>query len=255
MARLIDLSMSSTARGHGTYPASFESRNPPGDDPQGNSGRATTEGGGPGYEGSDPQQMQIVKVVQDLFRRDIASWEADDYVLNGTVQVESPENRAMMLVEDATKEGGQRFNYRPARVKVDTGSAADFVSLEYLKKAGFNIASLKPIPEAEQVNVEGLNRVIYKPKYQANLQWYRQGEMEMNVTPFLVVDHGPFELLLSSRRFAEEAERRLFSLPLVRPRKTRGMHWALEKCETSSQQEADNLGPRTNRDRAQRGET
>lgn len=30
--------------------------------------------------------QQIANVVQGLFRRDFASWEADDYVLNGTVR-------------------------------------------------------------------------------------------------------------------------------------------------------------------------
>ena len=129
----------------------------------------------------------------------------------------------MVLVEDSAKSGGQRFDYRPARVKIDTGSAADFVRLEYLTSAGINTSHLTPIPEANQVAVEGLNRTIYKPKYQINLAWYRQAEAQMNTTQFLVVDDGPFDLLLSSRRFAEEAERRLFSLPLVRPRKTRGM--------------------------------
>lgn len=177
--------------------------------------------------GDEPsgQHQLIVKAVHDIFRRDLASWEADDYVLNGIVKVgdtDTDSSQAVMLVEDPTKLGGQRFDYRPARVKVDTGSAADLVSLEYLTKVGFNIANLKPIPESDQVEVEGLNKAIYKPKYQVNLQWYRQGEAQMNLTPFLVVDHGPFDLLLSSQRFAEEAGRRLFSLPLVRPRKTRG---------------------------------
>lgn len=223
MARLIELSTSSTETGPGTFSSSSGSSGPHGDGLSGGSGKATA-GGGPGDEGSDQQQMQIVKAVQDLFRRDIASWGADDYTLNGTVEMESGESRAMTLVEDTTKSGGQRFNYHPARVKVDTGSAADFVSLEYLTKAGFDLAILKPIPEGQQTEVEGFNRAIYKPKYQASLRWYRQGEMNMNVTPFLVVENGPFDLLLSSRRFAEEAERRLFSLPIVRPRKTRGMH-------------------------------
>jgi len=168
-------------------------------------------------------QNQIIKVVQDIFKRDLASWEADDYVINGTVQVDKPENKAMVLVEDSAKSGGQRFDYRPARVKVDTGSAADFITLKYLTRVGIKISNLTPIPEANQVAVEGLNGTIYKPEYQINLAWYRQAEAQMNTTQFLVVDNGPFDLLLSSRRFAEEAERRLFSLPLVRPRKTRGI--------------------------------
>ncbi len=106
------------------------------------------------------------------------------------------------------------------------------------------MASLEAIPEGEQVEVEGLNKAIYKPRYWANVQWYRQGEMQVTTMPFLVVDHGPFELLLSSRRFAPEAERRMFALPLVRPRKTRG--------ENNTDKDELRLitGSRTNRSRA-----
>ena len=153
-------------------------------------------------------------------------------MLNGTLRVDNPETTATVLLEDPTKDGGQRFKpvpaeirrYYPARVKVDTGSGADFVSLEYLINAGFNITNLQPIPVAKQVEVEGLNKVVYKPEYRVNLKWYRQGEVQLNDVSFLVVDCGPFYMLLSSRRFAEQAERKLFALPLVRPRKKRGKH-------------------------------
>ena len=172
---------------------------------------------------SGQEQTQIVNVVRDLIRRDLGSLAADDYVINGTVQFDNLNHeRGMILVEDTARAGGDRFVYRPARIKLDTGSRADFVTREYLARIGFNIDSLAAIPEAQQQGVEGLDKVIYRPTHQANLQWYRQGEAQMNITPFLVIDHGPFDLLLSSRRFAEEAERRLFSLPLVRPRKTPG---------------------------------
>lgn len=178
----------------------------------------------PSTEHHDHQQ--IFKAVQGIFRRDLAAWEADDYVLNGTVRIDRLEEKdqAMVLAEDPDKGGGEWFNYCPARIKVDTGSAADFVTLDYLECVGFNLASLQEIPESENQPVEGLNKAIYKSKYRVNLQWYRQGEMQMNTTLFLVVDHGPFEVLLSSRRFAEEAERHIFSLPIVRPRRTKGQH-------------------------------
>ena len=77
------------------------------------------------------QQQQIVRATQDLFRRDLASWAADDYILNGRVQVDGAEecdsntDGAKMLVEDPAKRGGQRFSLQPVWIKVDTGSAAD----------------------------------------------------------------------------------------------------------------------------------
>lgn len=184
----------------------------------------------------DPQShdhLQLEVALRDTLRTSLTSWAVDGYVLNGTVRVEDsdPETTATVLVEDPTKEGGERFKhvsaavvpYYPARIKMDTGSTNDFVTLNYLERAGFNVDRLSPIPDEEQVEIEGLNHVMYKPRFKVNLKWYRQGESQMNDIPFFVVDQGPFDLLLSSHRFAVEAERRLFSLPLVRPwkRKTR----------------------------------
>ncbi|KAL1875248.1 hypothetical protein Daus18300_003319 [Diaporthe australafricana] len=182
----------------------------------------------------DGDHLQLEVAQRHNFRTGLNSLAVDDFILNGVVRVENsdPETTATVLVEDPTKEGGDRFRpvpaavvpYYPARIKMDTGSTDDFVTLNYLTRAGFNIESLKPIPEDEQDEIEGLNRVMYKPRFKVNLKYYRQGESQMNDITFFVVDQGPFDLLLSSRRFAEEAERHLYpySLPMVRrKRKTR----------------------------------
>jgi hypothetical protein len=183
-----------------------------------------------GSQGGD--QLQVA--LRDTLRTSLTSWAVDGFAFNGIVRVDGsdPKTAATVLVEDPTKEGGERFRpvpaavvpYYPARIKIDTGSTEDIVTLDFLDRAGYNMDSLRPIPKDEQVEVEGLNQVMYKPRFKVNLQWYRQGESQMNDIPFLVVDQGPFDLLLSSHRFAEEAERRLFSLPLARSRKkkTRG---------------------------------
>lgn len=212
-----------------------------------NAPRAVAEHGAQGRS-HDSDHLQVA--LRDTFRTSLSSWASDSYVLNGIVRVEDSdaETTATVLVEDPTKEGGERFRpvpaavvpYYPARIKMDTGSTDDFVTLDYLARAGFNIEKLRPIPEDEQVEVEGLNQVMYKPRFKVNLKWYRQGESQMNDIPFFVVDQGPFDLLLSSRRFAAEAERRLFSLPLVRPwrspwkRKTRGkLRSGVEKTKSN----------------------
>ncbi|KAK0723432.1 hypothetical protein B0T26DRAFT_871278 [Lasiosphaeria miniovina] len=213
MAKLTELSVSATV----------DTSRRPADGSSGAEGKVEAEAGGvsSGFRSTDQHQMQIVKAVQNLIRRDLGSLEADDYVINGTVQLENHE-RGMILMEDPTRTGGDRFDYRPARIKLDTGSRADFVTREYLARIGFDFGSLIEIPEVQQEDIEGLDKAIYKPTHRVNLPWYRQGEAQSNLTRFLVVDSGPFDLLLSSRRFAEEAERRLFSLPLVgRPRKTK----------------------------------
>lgn len=187
-------------------------------------------------QGGDHLQLEVA--LRHTLRTSLNSLAVDDFILNGVVRVEdsNPETAATVLVEDPTKEGGERFRpvpaavvpYYPARIKMDTGSTDDFVTLDYLTRAGFNIDNLKPIPEDEQDEIEGLNHVMYQPRFKVNLKYYRQGESQTNDIMFFVVDQGPFDLLLSSRRFAEEAERRLYSLPMVRrwrnpwKRKTRG---------------------------------
>ena len=132
-------------------------------------------------------------------------------------------------MENPLRTGGERFKhisteiieYYPGRVKLDTGSEADFVSLSYLMQAGFTMDALKPIPVAQQAQVEGINGAKYTPKFEVDLKWFRQGKALTNTGRLLVVDQAPFDILLSSRRFSREAARQLVSLSLVRPRKPR----------------------------------
>lgn len=64
----------------------------------------------------------------------------------------------MVLVEDNTQTGGKRFRYKPARIKIDTGSAADFVTLEYLKQIKYNLGDMVEIPESEREAVGPQNK-------------------------------------------------------------------------------------------------
>ncbi|KAM7183206.1 hypothetical protein V8F33_013733 [Rhypophila sp. PSN 637] len=208
-------------------------------------------------------QDQVHGVVQNTFQQDVASWQADEYIFNGVVQVDLDNNASttalgMVALEDATKTGGQRFTYSPARIKIDTSPAADFVSFEYLQRAGFNLANLQDIPESEQRQIEGLDRLLYTPRHIVTLQWYRQGEQHMNTTKFFVVGGNkngpPFDLVLSTRGFAEEAERRLFSSSLLRARKTQGKN-IRHDLVPSALLPANRGGPiRTNRSRLPSGQ-
>ena len=153
------------------------------------------------------------------FLRTLESLHSSDYVENASVAVENP-----------LKGEGHRFRhvsaeiteYHPGRVKLDTASKANFVSLDYLLQAGFDQSALKPIPTDQQAEVEGLNGARYTPKHEINLKWHREGESLTNVGRFLVVEQAPFDILLASNRFAEEVVRRLVSLPLYRAKKSRG---------------------------------
>ncbi|KAL8742249.1 MAG: hypothetical protein Q9190_005240 [Brigantiaea leucoxantha] len=161
---------------------------------------------------------------QDLQRRrsaireQFASLEASNYVVDATVLVENPLMTAGQRFKHVSAEIMQFY---PGRVKLDTGSEADFVSLNYLLQAGFTMDFLKAIPTAQQAEVEGIGGAKYTPKFEVELKWFRQGEASTNRGRFLVVDGAPFDILLSSAQFATEAARHLVSLPLVRPRKKR----------------------------------
>ena len=165
------------------------------------------------------QHSQVVRQRRSAIKQQFDTLEASNYIVDATIVVENPLGT-----------GGQRFRnvpaeitqYYPGRVKLDTGSEADFVSLAYLLQAGFKMDSLKAIPLAQQTQVEGIHGAKYTPKYEVDLKWSRRGEATTNSGRFLVVDQAPFDVLLSSRRFAAEAARQLVSLPLVRPRKPRG---------------------------------
>lgn len=166
------------------------------------------------------EHNQTLQQRRSAIQKQFASLEASNYVVDAAVLVENP-----------SKTGGRRFKqvsaeiteYYPGRVKLDTGSEADFVSLDYLLQAGFTQDALKSIPAAQQAQVVGINGAKYTPKFEIDLKWFRQGEALTNVGRFLVIDQAPFDILLSSKKFAPEAARQLVSLPLVRPRKPRSM--------------------------------
>jgi hypothetical protein len=211
MARLTELSM--TASVH----ASTRLADTLAESHSGRRAGRHSEDNGPG-----PTDEQLVQVIKDLALQPLRSLEADDFFVNGTVQLSDPAfEKGMVLVEDETRNGGERFRYKPARIKIDTGSAADFINREYLKRVRYNLADLLEISEGNREGIEGLNKIIYRPTHKAGVQWYLQGETQVQVASFLVVDSGPFDILLSSRNFVPLISS---ALPLVRaPRKTRGM--------------------------------
>lgn len=165
------------------------------------------------------QGGQALQRRRSAIRKQFASLEELNYVMDATV-----------LVENILKTGGQRFKhipteiteYYPGSVKLDTRSEADFVSQNYLLQVSFTMDALKPISAAHQAHLEGINGAKYKPKFEEDVKWFRQGETLTNTGRFLVVEQDPFDILLSSKKFAVEEARPLISLPLVHPRKMRG---------------------------------
>ncbi|KXX80328.1 hypothetical protein MMYC01_204685 [Madurella mycetomatis] len=184
MAKLTELSMTASVNSS-TRLADAPSESP-------SEGRTSSPSQENGSRPTDEQRLQLVKVIKDLALQPLRSLEADDFFINGTVQLSYPTlESGMVLVEDGTRARGERFQYKPARIKIDTGSAADFVTLEYLNRVGYNLDNLQEIPEGDQEDVEGLNKIIYRPTQQAEVQWYLQGGTQVQATSFLVVDSGP----------------------------------------------------------------
>ena len=124
--------------------------------------------------------------------------------------------KATVVVEQSSQERGQRFKYistkaehTPALVKLDTGSDVDVVSQEFLSQAGFAANAFMPIPEEAKDSFIGIEGTPYRPKSTIELFWFREGEQRIRKTRFYVVSGAPVDMLLGSKRFAQEAAKRV----------------------------------------------
>jgi hypothetical protein len=124
--------------------------------------------------------------------------------------------KATVVVEQSSQERGQRFKYisteaehTPALVKLDTGSDVDVVSQEFLAQAGFAANAFMPIPEEVKDSFIGIEGTPYRPESTIELFWFREGEQRIRKTRFYVVSGAPVDMLLGSKRFAQEAAKRV----------------------------------------------
>ena len=124
--------------------------------------------------------------------------------------------KATVVVESSSQERGQRFQYiptiakhTPALVKLDTGSDVDVVSQEFLTEAGFTASAFLPIPEEAKDAFIGIEGTPYRPESTVELFWFREGEQRIRKTRFYVVSGAPVDMLLGSKRFAQEAAKRV----------------------------------------------
>ena len=124
--------------------------------------------------------------------------------------------KATVVVEKSSQERGERFKYIPAEaeytpalVKLDTGSDVDVVSQEFLAEAGFTANAFMPIPEEDKDSFIGIEGTPYRPESTVELFWFREGEQRMRKSRFYVVSGAPVDMLLGSKRFAQEAAKRV----------------------------------------------
>lgn len=98
----------------------------------------------------------------------------------------------------------ERVRYVHIRAKMDTGCDDNLVTMELVTKAGIKKSTLLDIPEDENIELHGLEGVKCTPLYQVDLKWYQDGDMKMRQQRFYVVQDGPFDMLIGSRRFAQD---------------------------------------------------
>ncbi|KAL8791728.1 MAG: hypothetical protein Q9195_005665 [Heterodermia aff. obscurata] len=159
-------------------------------------------------ENEHVQSAAIVKGSNKPHTRLIGALEqlgSSNYVIKATVVVENP-----------CQERGQRFRYisteaehTPALVKLDTGSDVDVVSHEFLAEAGFPANAFMPIPEEAKDSFIGIEGTPYRPESTVELFWFREGEQRMRKSRFYAVSGAPVDMLLGSKRFAQEAVKRV----------------------------------------------
>ena len=85
----------------------------------------------------------------------------------------------------------------------------DVVSQEFLVQAGFAANAFLPIPEEAKDSFIGIEGTPYRPESTIELFWFREGEQRIRKGRFYVVSGAPVDMLLGSKRFAQEAAKRV----------------------------------------------
>lgn len=108
-----------------------------------------------------------------------------------------------LVIQTTVEQTPWQFKYVPARAKLDTGCEENLVSLELLKANNLHESFLRPIPEGDEILLDGLEST-YIPKFEIQLEWYKGQELKKRCSKFYVVDDPPFEILIGMKRFGDE---------------------------------------------------
>lgn len=111
---------------------------------------------------------------------------------------------ATIVVDKGTGTFPDRVHYVHVRAKMDTGCNDNLVTIDLIKKAAIDLSKLRAIPGDEEISLTGLDNAKCTPLYETDLTWYQDGDMKMRESRFYVVNQGPFDMLIGSRRFAQD---------------------------------------------------
>ena len=111
---------------------------------------------------------------------------------------------ATIVVDNGVGTFPERLQYVHVRAKMDTGCNDNLITMELVEKAGIDSSLLNVIPEDQAVDLQGLDSAKCTPLYEIDLTWYQDGDMKMRDSRFYVVKEGPFDMLIGSRRFAQD---------------------------------------------------
>lgn len=111
---------------------------------------------------------------------------------------------ATLVVDSGVGTFPERVRYVHVRAKMDTGCSDNLITMELVEKAGIPTSMLFEIPEDELVDLQGLEGAKCTPLYEVHLTWYQDGDMKMRESSFYVIKDGPFDMLIGSRRFAQD---------------------------------------------------
>ncbi|KAL8878647.1 MAG: hypothetical protein Q9198_003588 [Flavoplaca austrocitrina] len=110
---------------------------------------------------------------------------------------------ATIVVDSGDGSCPESIRYVHVRAKMDTGCDDNLITMTVVEKAGIHKSNLLEIPATEMVELHGLEGAKCTPLYETILTWYQDGDMKMREHKFYVVEKGPFDMLIGSRRFAE----------------------------------------------------
>jgi hypothetical protein len=98
----------------------------------------------------------------------------------------------------------EKVKYIHVRAKMDTGCNDNLITLDLFDRAQIDKALLVEIPEEDQFELTMIEGAKCTPMYKIPLTWYQDGDMKMRHSEFYVVKNGPFDMLIGSRRFAQD---------------------------------------------------